>query len=302
MPLWYAADLEQYERDSCFRLVSNTNKVISLQVEIWEHLLFIADSSLEAGPATIALDDYDFITLKTCLGRSKCGFYKKSSLLVEQEDDFCMLDWGRSVPKVFSPVHLLKADRILIRQSINKYRMLLAEKELSSSAAVLLELDGGEDYFRQHIGQSFPLVIKSLLTRDQEAFIKYCRSLVGLGRGLTPTGDDLLYGAIVAFHYFVNDSAFLAALKDEFRALTLNTNVFGRHALEMAFRGLTLEMYGFFLKTIGLGEADKGLLNRIFSLGSSSGVDAAIAMLYFLKILTDAWFFDKPVDGNTQRL
>lgn len=292
MPAWYAADLDRYWRESSFELVSISKRVIILQVENWEHLLILAESSLEANPAMIALTDADFIILKTCLGRSKGGLFKKSSLLIEHEDDLYKLDWRKSVPKFFSPVQLLKNDRFLIRKALKQYRGFLADKELSSSAAVLLTLQGGEDYFRQQIGQSYPLVVDSLLKQNEEAFIKYSKKMIGLGRGLTPTGDDMLHGALVAFHYFIDGTAFMETIKREFSMATQRTNIFGRHVLEMGFRGLTPEIFSIFLRTVARGEADRRLINRIVSLGSSSGVDIAIAMFFFLK----TWLFDNSFD------
>ncbi len=292
MPVWYAADLDHYRKDSSFELFSVSRKFISLQVETWKHLLIIAESSLEAGPATIALAGPDFNMLKSFLIRGKRGLLKKNSLLIEHEDDLCKMDWRRGVQKFFFPVHFFKADRLLISKSLKQYRGFLAEKELSSPAAVLLGLQGGEDYFRKEIDQSYPLVVESLLSQNKEAFITCSRRMVGLGRGLTPTGDDMLHGALVAFHYFINGTAFMKAVKNEFTAVTQKTNIFGRHALEMGFRGLTPEIFGMFLRTIARGEADSRLLKRIISLGSSSGVDITIAMFFFLK----TWLLDSSFD------
>jgi hypothetical protein len=292
VPVWYAADLDLYRRDSSFELFSAGEKFISLQVETWKHLLIIAESSLEAAPATIALTGSDFTMLKSFLARGKRGLLKKNSLLIEHEDNLCKLDWRRGVPKFFSPVHFFKADRLLISKSLKQYRDFLAEKELSSPAAVLLGLQGGEDYFRQQIGQSYPLVVESLLNQNKEAFIICCRRMAGLGRGLTPTGDDMLHGALVAFHHFISGTAFIEAVKNEFTAVTQRTNIFGRHTLEMGLRGLTPEIFGMFLRTIARGEADSRLLKRIISLGSSSGMDIAIAMFFFLK----TWLLESSFD------
>jgi len=221
------------------------------------------------------------------MGKINHGLYKKGSLLISNEDELFRVNWRRSISKDFSPVHFLKTDKVLIRNSLNKYKALLSDLELSSSATVLLGLQGGEDYFRQQIAHNFPQLVVSLLNHDKEAFIEQSSELVGLGRGLTPTGDDMLYGLIVAFHYFVNELAYMDAVKSDFEAVMASTNIFGRHILEIGFRGLTPEVYSLLLRTIACGEADGKLLNRIISLGSSSGLDIVIAMFCFLDIISE---------------
>jgi hypothetical protein len=287
LAIWYAADLDHYSGDSGFNLVSINKKVFCLQVQAWKHLLIIAESSLESGPATIALANDDFLKLKACLNKNSRGLYKKGSLLIKNENEVLRLSWRKSITKAFSPAHFIHTDKLLIRSTLDTYRAILAEMELSSSATVLLEMKGGEDYFRQQIAHNYPLLVESLLSHNKEAFIKYSRRLVGMGRGLTPTGDDLLHGALVTFHYFINDTGFMESVKNEFAEAVFRTNIFGRHALEIAIRGLTPEVFSSFLRTIDRGKADRELLNRIISFGSSSGLDIVIAMVFFLKKIAD---------------
>jgi hypothetical protein len=287
LAIWYAADLDHYAEDSGFNLVSINKKVFCLQVQTWKHLLILAEPSLEAGPATIALAKDDFSKLKVCLDQNSQGRYKKGSLIINSENEALRLSWRKSISKAFSPAHFLITDKLLIRNTLDTYRAILAELKLPSSATVLLEMKGGDDYFRQQIAHNYPPLVESLLSHNKTAFIKYSRRLVGMGRGLTPTGDDLLHGALVTFHYFINDTVFMESVKNEFAEATLKTNIFGRHALEMAFRGLTPEVFSSFLRTIDRGEVDRKLLNRIVSFGSSSGLDIVIAMVFFLQIIAD---------------
>lgn len=283
-PAWHAADLEIYKHHSCFKVVSSHEKVINLQVEGWHNLLFIADSSLEAGPATIALEDADFAFFSLYLAKHhKGGLFTGNCLLIPYGNEELTLNWREGAVETFSPVFFKTIDSNLIRKSLEEYRLMLAKIHLSSPASVLLKLQGGDGYFRQQIANSYPLMVEALLSHSRQALIKFSRNLIGMGRGLTPTGDDLLHGALVAYHHFDGDKAFLEAVKDDLDAAAAKTNIFGRHVLEMGYKGLTPEIFGALLSTVARGEADQRLLKRISAIGSSSGLDIAIAILFFIE-------------------
>lgn len=244
-------------------------------------MLLIAGTSLEAGPATIALEDDDFVFFSHYLAKHKGGLFTQNCLFIAYGSERLTLNWREGAAKTFSPVYFKTWDSSLITKSLEEYRLMLAKIQLPSSASVLMEMQGGDDYFRQLIFKSYPLLVEAFLNHNRQALIKNSRNLIGMGRGLTPTGDDLLHGALVAYHYLDGDKAFLETVKDDLDAAAAKTNIFGRHVLEIGYKGLTPEIFSTLLSTVIRGKADQKLLKRISAVGSSSGLDIAIAIFFF---------------------
>jgi hypothetical protein len=286
-----AADLDEQTKPAEVKLLSVHDKVINLQVDGWEHLLFIAGPMLEAGPASVILDESDFTYFKDSITKIKSGSYRQGYLLITDRvsgtngDAIIRLNWQNSVRNIFS-IHVSKQpDRQLIKQALHDYKLMLAEIEDVGSAGILLGLPGGEKYFREKIYESFPLLGEALLQGNRHQFNSCAGQIIGLGRGLTPTGDDLMHGLLLAYRYFFNSDGPDESVKIVLDALASNTNLFGRHMIETGFRGLTPKVFNIFLKTFIEGKADHSLIKRIGGIGSSSGYDIAIAIMVSLEIM-----------------
>jgi len=117
--------------------------------------------------------------------------------------------------------------------------------------------------------------------RCNNSFAKGLGRLIGLGSGLTPSGDDFLAGVVMGL--------FKAGREDEAACLA---HYFYRAAqgrvsdISLAFyralnRGLLAEPYQMFLKAIGTGEIMilERLLKRVSLLGATSGWDTIAGML-----------------------
>ncbi len=231
----------------------------------------------------IALDRADFVFFRNSLDKCRKGLFQKNYLKICSESETVSINWRKSDHKSFSPILFNNPERALINKSLLYYNDILAEIQLPTAAAVLLGLPGGESYFRHEIADNFPLLADALLQQDKQAFTDYSRRVAGMGRGLTPTGDDLLHGAIIASYYFADNISFIESTRKDFHTASLKTNIFGKHMIEIGLRGLTPEVCRKFLISIALGKPDRGIFKDISVIGSSSGFDVIIAMIYFLK-------------------
>ncbi len=285
---WAAVDLDEHTRPAKVKLLSVHDNVVNLQVDGWKHLLFVAGPDLEAGPAAVSLPEPDFAYFKNCIVKTECGRYQCGVLSVTAmtgESSTCQgleLKWRKSSRKSFAPLFIREPNRLNAKKALHDYRRLLAEIEPSGAAGVLLGLPGSEDYFRQYIAENFPPLVEALLQNNRHEFNRYAGNIIGLGRGLTPTGDDLLHGLLITYCYMVNQNGPGKTVKYDLDVLAENTNLFGRHMIETGSRGLTPEVFKIFLKTIAEGKADHSLISRIGAIGSSSGYDIAIAILVSL--------------------
>jgi hypothetical protein len=204
--IWAASDLDDHTSPAEVKLLSVHDNVVNLQVDGWKHLLFVAGPNLEAGPATVNLSGPDFAFFKDCIAKSKGGRYQCGALSVNGLTDKkslnknLELNWRKSIRKSFATLFTGEPDWLNVKKALQDYRCLLAEVKFVGAAGALLGLPGGEDYFRDHIIEYFPPLVEALLQNNRHKFALCAKNLVGLGRGLTPTGDDLLHGLLIAYY------------------------------------------------------------------------------------------------------
>ena len=279
---WHACDLYCYDDDFTFRLVSVHDHVVNLQVESWPHLLIVGDLTLEQGPAAIGMAYDDFSLFKSIVTEEIYGTFSQKCLEIRNQNKVCSLSWrdGRAIS--FAPQRYNNLESCAVKRAVTEYRKLILKKPLPTAAAVLFDLPGGDSYFRQNIINFYPELVDAILQKRKHDLLQHCRKLAGMGKGLTPTGDDLIHGALLAFHYFIYDDIFLKQLADNFRAVYRNnTNLFGAHMLELGLAGLTPLIVIAFLNSIAEGSPDPLIYKRLIEIGSCTGHDIAIALLYF---------------------
>jgi hypothetical protein len=289
--VWASVDLDEHTKAAEVKLISVHDNVVNLQVDGWRHLLFVAGPNLEAGPASIALEEPDFSYFKNSIAKIKRITYRDGCLLITDRTsetpghEFIRLTWRNSVRKSFS-LHILKPpNQQLIKKALHDYKLMLAAAEPVHSAGILLGLSGGEKYFREQISENFPSLVEALLQDNRHEFKRYAKNLIGLGRGLTPTGDDLMHGLLIAYRYFFNSDGPDESVKIDLHTLAGNTNLFGRHMIETGSKGLTPDVFNMFLKTLVEGKADRSLITRIGGIGSSSGYDTTIAIIKSVEMI-----------------
>lgn len=170
------------------------------------------------------------------------------------------------------------------KESLDNAIQLLLSKKQEGFAPILGEGEITDPYAKKARELAEEL-FGALNKGDTEELAKKAALLTGLGKGLTPSGDDLLCGALYALHYCqsTKNEAFLLA--DAVIKAKKNTNIISRRYLESAaageYFGLTAELCGALCREEDIETALDGLL----TVGSSSGGDIATGMLLaFLSI------------------
>ncbi|MDZ4132957.1 MAG: DUF2877 domain-containing protein [Dethiobacteria bacterium] len=282
---WYAADLDSCSTRSKISRLSIHNHVINFRVDAWPHLLIVADSQLERGPATIGCSDYKFSKITGIAREMDSGWFEPFKIQLSGAAGEASLNWRAAEPCYFSPPKISVFNRVTLLKTVEAYLALLRMMTHHSAAAVLLGLPGGEDYFRQEISNNLPDLLNALVTDSEKDFIKACRNLIGMGKGFSPTGDDLIHGALVAYHSFMNDNNFIVKISGSFHELFTQTNFIGQHMLEMGWKGKASEAMTAFMLTLNDGAVDKSALSRVLKIGSGSGFEMAIAILLYVKTM-----------------
>lgn len=282
---WFAEDLEQYGNTTALRLLSAHRQVINFTAEAWPHLLIVAAPGPGKGPCTIGLPEAEFFRLRAAVGTIGSGRFGKNLVSLPAGGKCIRINWRAGNRICLAPVYLGSTDCGRLKKNTEISRAVLKVMNLPTASAVLLGSAGGDRYFRSAIDLYFPRLVHALQTRDRQEFMKSCRNLIGMGRGSSPTGDDLIHGALVAFHYFDFDPEFIDALRMEVIDAAGQTNFMGRHMIETGLRGLTPEIVRGFILALAGDKTDPEDVLAASGIGSSTGYDVVIAILYFIEKL-----------------
>lgn len=179
-----------------------------------------------------------------------------------------------------------------LNKNINYFNKLILEKESISGSKYY--------YFRDNPRFKYqPQLMERELANRIGRFLKdisqdnlqesSVASLIGLGIGLTPSGDDFLVGFIAVLN--IIDIAYSNYLKEKISRLIrldkLSTTDISKHILENALEGKFSQ--GILNFIYSLLEEDKERLEKsiknILNIGSSSGMDLSIGIVLAMQVL-----------------
>lgn len=121
----------------------------------------------------------------------------------------------------------------------------------------------------------------SLLRGDDSAFRAHAASLIGLGPGLTPSGDDFLVGLFAALRCGDGAARFARPCADIVAAGASRTNAISLAALRHAAAGRVRASIAQLLQQLCQGSPDTvaPALQRVLAIGSTSGTDIAAGVV-----------------------
>ena len=122
--------------------------------------------------------------------------------------------------------------------------------------------------------------------------MKQLNRVIGLGPGLTPSGDDFLVGLALIFTTVNYPYHSLKQWLDNNRnELKKRTNIISYSALDWAIKGVARERLGLFLNELFYGESDSLLKRKmidVLEIGSTSGGDILTGMLAGIKLTMES--------------
>lgn len=126
-------------------------------------------------------------------------------------------------------------------------------------------------------------------SRSLGSAIRALGDLIGLGPGLTPSGDDFLMGFLGASYLFAHDDEFRRAVFDRAGLLIHRTTLPSFFMLRAALEGHYPEPLSSLLLRLGRGEI-RGLrqaADRLDGIGATSGHDMLAGVLLWSRIFRD---------------
>lgn len=152
-----------------------------------------------------------------------------------------------------------------------------------------------EDLVLSYVKQKLKLVITLIHDDKTEAAAEAISSLIGVGTGLTPSGDDFITGILSAFSAFPEtfDEDIVEQVRNSVSLHLQNTNeismAFIKCALDNQFSVPVISLYQWLCSENGLPETRKSqsdeILQSFLAIGHSSGIDTLTGIWWALENL-----------------
>ena len=147
-------------------------------------------------------------------------------------------------------------------------------------------LDKHSPFFNE-LSDSIRFISESAQKRDLVKLSDQLSSIVGLGNGFTPSGDDF----IVGFLFCLNRILLCSNHKDAKFVITGNTNWASKKFIDYSQNGIVIEPLEMFVNFLLSGEYEtKFPLMDLIQVGKSSGIDASIGAIIATGFVFDTDF------------
>jgi hypothetical protein len=195
------------------------------------------------------------------------------------------IDIGRSQrysSKIEIPQHAAKC----LEQQRAFCETALVQSAPRKSLAFLLDDQRRDDFrsgFEQAVAEKLWMGVSELFHGD---FFGGVHLMKGVGFGLTPSGDDFLVGLLLGL--WVIQQVYqqeMSVVQDQVYQIAKSQNLLSNTFLYCAKEGLLFERWKAFLLLLFFAEEDaiRAALQRVLSMGETSGADAAVGFLLTLK-------------------
>ena len=124
--------------------------------------------------------------------------------------------------------------------------------------------------FSGRIEQNFKILLSGIKRRDLAKIVRGTQGLVGLGQGLTPTGDDILMGVLFGLWAYQPNPVWLEAILDAVMggATGQSTTTLSINFLRAAAAGEATQPWH------NLVNGDQNAVEQILAMGHTSGSDS----------------------------
>ncbi|QED49127.1 DUF2877 domain-containing protein [Cytobacillus dafuensis] len=242
-----------------------------------DELFTIVCKKTDNGPNTLVVDVEDF--KNTSIEVNDPVMVMKKSLHIGDKLHISIRDcekWESILPDFPKEIEMVKRNLNIVKDYIEVHGKSGGVKPDSASNLLF-----SKEVSRILDEQSRKLIHELLNGRISNA-LNYAVSLIGLGPGLTPSGDDFLVGLFTIMNikncYLFSNQSFCEEVVKKAKALT---NDISYMALKKASIGKVRESIIQLVHAIMKGKDEELILslNKVLNIGSSSGTDIALGLV-----------------------
>lgn len=285
-PAWVAADLAGRPGPSDAGVASVHAAVVNLTVAAWPHLLMVAGPSVYRGPSSVGLTEAEFAEVRSWLTAGADVRYAPGALALTLRGTSLQVSLEGPAAS-FAPPPAFDVVPAVCRAGLPAALEALRAAGPDDLSSTLLGCGPLDDPFAAPIADAFPALVRALVAGDEPGQVEVVRRLAGVGYGSTPTGDDLIHGALVAAHYLIRSVPSRRLLRHLPPGVARTTTPLGSHMIEIGTRGLTPDpVRGFLLDVLG-GRSVDAALRALDRMGADSGRAVAVGAILTITALLD---------------
>lgn len=250
------------QRDLCGRVHSVFDRIVNVQDDRGE-MFSLATRNVDDAPNTLIVDVHAF-----------------TAILVHPDDRVTgsarRLDVANHAVIALDHVIAWHPRRLTYPREASRLERNLALARRHATEAFEQRLKGTAWCASAKLQRLSTQLFAALLNGDREAARVHGRALLGLGPGLTPSGDDFLLGLFAVLHIDGSPCArFRGLCTDIVEDLEHRTNEISAAALTAAAQGRVRETIDTLLSALMTGDEAtvRRALDRVLRIGSTSGRD-----------------------------
>jgi hypothetical protein len=213
-----------------------------------------------------------------------CGFVEKKQFMAIGSNTLVVDDWvfDLSEAGLWAVEDLHDGlSRGKMRENFFILKRQMAGKGYPEGLGGLLADRNPDVYLVKAAAKVLPQLYEAIRSLDQVGVYRSAQSLVGLGPGLTPSGDDFLSGFMLSLFWgtralAIDMKGILQCNQEIVRAAKGRTNLISYTQLLYAAKGQGAEHIYRLIKALYYGENGEELkeaINQVLKLGSTSGSD-----------------------------
>lgn len=256
----------------------------TINIMIEGELFTLASNQIDNAPATVVID---LPTFDECeIIANTHGFVSPNSIEITGYLTIDLTATPTWTCKLydFSSQHEHLAKNILISKQ---------EIATNGNAKWLLKKEGNLNAFDKEmcrmLNERTSELIAGFYKNDIGLNNQNAKKLIGLGQGLTPSGDDFLVGLLLAFSTSKKDQFNQQKWREQVsKQAKSSTNIISYSAIKYAAIGQTRETIMLFIEVLNKEKNDKKVkqaLANVMKIGSSSGTEMAWGIINGLTLL-----------------
>ena len=256
----------------------------TINIMIEGELFTLASNQIDNAPATVVID---LPTFNECeIVANAHGFLSPNSIEIT---GYLTIDLT-TTPTWVCQLHDFSSHHEHLVKNI-----LVSKQEIvtNGNAKWLLKKEGNLNAFDKEmcrmLNERTTKLIAGFNKNDTSLNSQNAKQLIGLGQGLTPSGDDFLVGLLLAFSTSKKDQFHQQKWSEQVsKEAKSNTNIISYSAIKYAAIGQTRETIVLFIEALNKEENDekvKRALANVIKIGSSSGTEMAWGIINGLTLL-----------------
>lgn len=250
-------------------------------------MLSLQSSGSPLSPISLIMDmDEDATAALLCAQGDKCIInYNSVTILCAGTEITVHTDTETSIYDPFLPAKSDSDDSVEISAYISLLSGMISRSQKGGFGKIMSGKNYRNDLILAAASEHITNSVAAINAENWQNASDELTALIGLGTGLTPSGDDFLCGVLAGLRHFLPKDVLLTpVLKEEISASLEKTNDISAAFLNCALKNMYSKAV---IDLFSISDASSGLDSEksFLAIGHSSGIDTLCGILHILRII-----------------